>query len=433
MTIRTHHVALVHDGRVWTVEGALPTFVHHREDPDAPEPTRTATQLIADGVHAAPPVLLDGAEGEGLPDGLHVLALRGDPDGLTDGSWLPVAELPDPVGSRVRTALEQHAGTPPPRRPDWYGPGWHDRVEAWVDRSLAASGRRRTGSLRTHRVWAISAVHQVPTDDGSLWFKACCDLFRAEAALLAQVSQHLPDLVPVVVAADAAEGWLLMEPLAGAGDGDRAMGAAEVVAPVWAEAQLASLDWLDDLRAAGCPQRGLEATLAAWRAVRDGHPEVGLLAEEERAAVLASAGEVEARVRELWGVGLPDTLSHGDLHLGNVAYDGSVLRVFDWTDACVSHPFLDASHLAYFVASDADDGTAERLLRAFAEPWRAAFPGADVDRALALAPLADLVFQTVTFAAIADAAEDGAGEFPGVVAQLLRSAAREVGALPDAP
>ena len=159
--------------------------------------------------------------------------------------------------------------------------------------------------------------------------------------------------MPIVVAADDAEGWLLMEPLAGASD--RAEGAAEALAPVWAAAQLASLAWLDELRAAGCPDRGLGPTLAAWRDVLAHDPEMALLPDDERAAVLGAADEVEARVREFWSTGLPDTLAHGDLHPGNVAYDGQDLRLFDWTDACISHPFLDGSHLAYFVASDDAD------------------------------------------------------------------------------
>ena len=157
-------------------------------------------------------------------------------------------------------------------------------------------------------------------------------------------------------------------------------------------------------------------------------PEMALLPDDERAAVLGAADEVEARVREFWSTGLPDTLAHGDLHPGNVAYDGQDLRLFDWTDACISHPFLDGSHLAYFVASD--DADADLQLAAFAEPWREAYPEADVDRALALAPLADLVFQTVTFAAIAAATEDGAGDFTGTVAFLVKASARRVGALP---
>ena len=134
-------------------------------------------------------------------------------------------------------------------------------------------------------------------------------------------------------------------------------------------------------------------------------------------------------MREFWSCGIPDTLSHGDLHLGNVAYDGTTLRLFDWTDACVSHPLLDAAHLAAFAGSDI--GTASpAVVGDFTRHWRVACPDADVDRAVELAGLADLVFQSVTFAAIADATEDGADDFTGTVAFLSRAILREVGALP---
>ncbi len=88
---RTHHVALVHDDRVWATGGVLPTFVHDRDDDDAPDPTRTAAQLVAEGVHAAPPVLLGEDDGATVQDRLHVLVLRGDPTSVTGGEWVPVA------------------------------------------------------------------------------------------------------------------------------------------------------------------------------------------------------------------------------------------------------------------------------------------------------------------------------------------------------
>jgi aminoglycoside phosphotransferase (APT) family kinase protein len=303
-------------------------------------------------------------------------------------------------------------------------------VEAWIDAGLAGTRRRRTGPTEVHRVWSISAVLRVPTDGGELWFKACCDHFRAEAAILHRVARRLPDLVPVVVAVDDDRGWLLMEPLVGASDDDRAPGAPEALTPLWAAAQQASLGWLDELTDAGCPDRSVEPTLAAWRRVVATSPEMELLSAEERTALSSSTDEVEARVRELWSCGIPDTLSHGDLHLGNVAYDGSTLRLFDWTDACVSHPFLDAVHLAGFMQSDDGRSTLD-VARAVTMPWRSAYPDADVDRALELAVLADLVFQSVTFAAIDAATEEGADDFTGTVAWLSRAVLREVGALPE--
>jgi hypothetical protein len=191
------------------------------------------------------------------------------------------------------------------------------------------------------------------------------------------------------------------------------------VAPAWAQAQIAALDWLDELRAAGCPERGLEATLEAWHAVLATSPEMALLTDAERQELATGTVRAEALVREFWGCGIPDTLSHGDLHPGNVAYDGHEVRIFDWTDGCVTHPFLDGSHLARVLDwYGTGEGEADRVMQAHARPWRDAFPAADVDRALELAPLADLVFQTVTFAHIATAAEDGAGDFTGTVARL---------------
>lgn len=417
-SLRTHHVALVDDGAVLvTRDGSLPSFVQDLEDDDAPEPTAYATTLAGDGVHLAPVVTLPQEDTDVRPGRLHVLARRGAvPAGA---AWCRVGDLAEPWRTPVRRAVEEYAGEAPPRRPAWFRPGWHDRVEAWVDEQLSAAGGRRTAPIRTHRVWGISAVLEVPTDRGPLWFKACCDHFIAEAAIVHRLSRRIPHLVPVLAGADDEAGWLLMEPLRGASDRDRAPGAADAVAPEWARAQVAALDWLDEMRAAGCPDRGLDATLEAWRVVLDTSPEMALLTDAEREELATATGRAESLVREFWACGIPDTLSHGDLHPGNVAHDGQEVRIFDWTDGCVTHPFLDGSHLARVLDwYGTGEGEAERVMQAHAGPWRDAFPGADVDRALELAPLADLVFQTVTFAHIASAAEDGAGDFTGTVARL---------------
>ena len=429
-TTRTHHVALVNEGAVLVrPDGTLPRFEQDLEPDDGPDPTAYASTLVGPAVHLAPVARIPDAEGRTSRDSdrLHVVALRGEP--VEEGEWLAVEELPDPWAATVRSALQQHDGRAPALRPKWYRPGWHGEVESWVDAALAGTDRRRTAPVVVHRVWSISAVLRVPTDRGDLWFKACCDHFRAEAAILHRLSRRLPDLVPVLVAVDDDRGWLLMEPLVGASDDDRAPGAPAALAPVWTAAQLASLDWLDELAGAGCPDRTLDPTLAAWRHVLATSPEMELLTAEEREALLGAADEVEGRVRELWACGIPDTLSHGDLHLGNVAYDGTVLRLFDWTDACVSHPFLDGIHLASFVGFESGLEPSG-IMRDFAAPWRTACPEADVDRALELAGLADLVFQSVTFAGIAEATEDGADDFTGTVAWLSRAILREVGAAP---
>jgi hypothetical protein len=56
--------------------------------------------------------------------------------------------------------------------------------------------------------------------------------------------------------------------------------------------------------------------------------------------------------------------------------------------------------------------------------WRDAFPEADVDRALALAPLVNKVFQAISYEGIYRAQEPAARwEMPGIVAATLRELA----------
>ena len=248
--------------------------------------------------------------------------------------------------------------------------------------------------------------------------KAACDVFREEAAIHRVLAAHFPDDVPVLVAEDDDRGWLLMEPMRGSTEATRSSGATTALAARWPQVQLESLALLDELRTAGCPVRDADATVVAYRHALESSPELSALSADELAGLRGSVDEVERLVRELWDCGLPDTLSHGDLHLGNIAHDGAELRVFDLTDCCVSHPLLDAWHLACF---DDRGPLGDTLLAGFADAWRQAYPEARVDRAVQLAGVADLVFQVDTFSRIAAATEPASAyELGGIVPWLLR-------------
>lgn len=419
--LRTIHVALTDGERVWLDEsGDLPHFVQDVRVP-GPGATAVASRLLTDAVHVAPVVVIDDTTR------LHVLVPRdAEPD---RGGWAGMDALSEDLRDRVGRAVREHLGTPPAERPQWYRPGWHAGAEEWIDEQLRRSGRVRTGTMATHRVWSISAVYSVPTDAGDVWFKVCCDHFAGEAPIVDLLARRLPGLGLDVIGTDAQRAWLLTEPLAGvdaAEDADPSV-VVSVLGPAWAAAQMASLDWLPELRSAGAPDRTLEPTLRAWREAVRTSPEVASLTEDERAALAACTPAVEAALREFWACGFPDTLGHGDLHVGNVAWDGTDVRIFDWTDGCITHPFLDGTHLAMW-RSGRDDADASAEVAAVLEPWRQAFPDGDFERAVALAPLADDVFQTVTFDGIARTSEPGLGDFDGVVAMLTRTVVEWVSA-----
>lgn len=199
----------------------------------------------------------------------------------------------------------------------WCSRGWRDRFDAWVDGELALLDSGRAGPSAVAREWPLSLVAKVPTQSGDVYAKAVCAHFAAEPRITRWLSDRFPGRVPQV--------------LATASDdlGDRMLMAAFTSAEPTPTADL------------------LRRTVTVLAAVqRDCLPLVGELigvgAEDRRLALLPAA---------LDACGLPATLVHGDMHLGNVAIDtatpgGAVPLLYDWADACVSHPLLDVAQLA---------------------------------------------------------------------------------------
>jgi hypothetical protein len=82
---------------------------------------------------------------------------------------------------------------------------------------------------------------------------------------------------------------------------------------------------------------------------------------------------LEALVGELASAGIPDSIEHADLHHRSVFAGPDSLRILDWGDASVGHPFsslvvtFDVLRLANGLAED--DPWFARLRDAYLEPW----------------------------------------------------------------
>jgi hypothetical protein len=343
-------------------------------------------------------------------DGTVTNVLTGDGSStLEGGAWLPVdgAEGIDTLaltsGAAAairRTLAEQRDGVPDDGRADWFRPAWHDEVVEFVDRVATAQGFRRAGLPEPVRLWSLSAVLRIPVvrdgAAGDLWFKATCDGFHGEPALTAAVCRLEPDLMPRVLGVDAERAWMLMEPIPHADD-ETDPTHAPSVARALARLQLDTLPETDHLLAAGAPDRGLDATLTWLHTVLHDSVERDVMTAEQRGAAVEMEPWLVDQVRELWGLGLPDALSHGDLHLGNVAWGGEAPVFFDWTDLCVTHPYLDARTLARSAAQSGGEEALQAVWEAYAEPWRGAYPHVDHDRAWELAGTVERVFQAISY------------------------------------
>jgi Ser/Thr protein kinase RdoA (MazF antagonist) len=167
----------------------------------------------------------------------------------------------------------------------------------------------------------------------------------------------------------------------------------------YAGMQIQSIGAIDDLLAAGCQNRRLaglhdriDADLADTAAMMPDDPDpltADALTEEEVDRVRSQAGRLHDAVDTLARGPVPETLDHGDLHAGNIVETGSTMRIFDWSDACIGHPFFSLLTFLDFHAPPGGAGGRQALETAYLEPWTSFAPMPALRDALAAAtPLA---------------------------------------------
>ena len=90
------------------------------------------------------------------------------------------------------------------------------------------------------------------------------------------------------------------------------------------------------MRPAGVPD-------AVERLLEDDHAlmlgESDELRRDQRDELRRRLPELRALVEELEAFGIPATIQHDDLHDGQVFVRDGDVRILDWGDSCISHPF----------------------------------------------------------------------------------------------
>lgn len=213
----------------------------------------------------------------------------------------------------------------------------------------------------------------MPTADGLCWFKACQPQQAFEARLTAELFSRWPDRVALVLGVEPERGWLLTA------DAGRSIGSLgnppelwARILPRYAELQMGERAFVDDHLAHGVLDLRVE-TLPGWYSTlleRDlplAEPEVAALRRFER-----RFGELCA---ELAAESPTDTIQHDDLHVNGVWIKGDEMRVMDWGDTSIGHPFFSL-YVTFRFLEMADHGglaphdpSFARLRDAYLEPW----------------------------------------------------------------
>jgi hypothetical protein len=218
------------------------------------------------------------------------------------------------------------------------------------------------------RPWAT--VFRVPLARGSAYFKACRPVQAFEPRLTAALAERWPDRVAEVLAFDEARAWLLTAdagaPLVDLGNPPERW--LEVL-PRYAELQRGEAARVAEHLEAGVPDlRPGTLTDRFDHLLTADVP----LDEKERDVARALRSALATLEGELADGPVGDSVDHADLHNRSVFALGDRLRVLDWGDASIGHPFVSLVVTFDYLRETglpAGDHWFDRLRDAYLEPW----------------------------------------------------------------
>jgi hypothetical protein len=296
--------------------------------------------------------------------------LRADWQPPVGSRWVSAAELAELelAQPEQRPALERYfteLTEAPPLRPPWAVAGWYASAVVWIEAQLTRLGYTLSAPVEQIKSCGLSCVLRAQTSAGAVYFKISppLPLFAAEPQIVAALATRYPALVPTPLAIDAERSWLLLADLGAElrAQPDPALWTAAFSAH--GQMQRGTVGDIAWLRANGCVDRSLERLAAQIDPLLASDEVRRMLKPDEIAQLRAVAPELRERCAELMRSGPPPTLVHGDLHGGNIALRDGRLSIFDWTDACVGHPFIDLPVMMWDITDVFPDPAVQAAIR----------------------------------------------------------------------
>lgn len=257
----------------------------------------------------------------------------------------------------------------PAQRPPWARPGWLRDVREWIEDEVRRLGYVLVG-LEQVKHWSISSVLRVATDGPDVYFKVPMrlPLFADEAVVTLRLAERFPGYVPTPLAVEPEHGWMLVPDFRELFGWKAPFEIRLDMLRRFAGLQRRTAALTDELLADGCLDRRLAILEGQIDPLLNDPEAVHRLTADEVAELRQLGPTLKDICRRLADYDIPPTLVHGDLHLGNVARIDGKLHYFDWTDACISHPFVDLLSLQW----ERHEANRADLLNAYLEPWERA-------------------------------------------------------------
>ncbi len=318
---------------------------------------------------------------ENLDQAVYVVVCRG-PHQLTgpDYKWVPTTDSGLSAADEF-WVLRWLGRRECPLRP-WFELEWMDRVLTYIDAVQAEFGMARIGHVSQIKHWALSSVIRIETTKGAVFFKAASSGAAIDPILLGRLAARWPKSVPTLLAHSPQNNWWITEDHC-AREGpaltfEERLACIELLAHMQIDTATDS-SILSGLPIKRCSLDQFAGSIPSllerqdrWNTAPADHEHWWPLDDEQR-NTWCSLGptlieHVHALADRTAALGIPLTLIHGDVHLGNMAARDGVPILHDWANGMVAHPFFDLAMMFKSV----DDDVAQKCLTSYLGPWHQA-------------------------------------------------------------
>ncbi|AXQ97361.1 MULTISPECIES: phosphotransferase [Pseudoalteromonas] len=276
--------------------------------------------------------------------------------------------------------------------------GWKLDAKYWIENTLKQLNYKKVDEPIIVEDWFLGDVWRIPTEKGNVYFKATASLplFSNEAGVCDFLAHIFKGKVPEVLAIDKGRRWQLTSDFGEPLDEDVDLTVWNDAYQVWGEIQSLSVEHVDKLRQSGCQSRSIEnlSTQLIWHF---NQPEIAAILTDRNIVFDNNfLSNLEIAIHKLKEYSLPDCLVHGDLHESNMARTAESYLFFDWSDACVTHPFMDGNFIYQF----SETNLKQKLIKNYLSNWRHYLPELELQRAWQAAEPVCYAHHTLSYASI---------------------------------
>lgn len=252
-------------------------------------------------------------------------------------------KLPEHKSVIEEYLIEIESGDISEVRSPWAKTGWFDSACQWINQQLSELNYQQLAPVECIKTWGISCILRVGTNNGNLYLKeaSTLPLFCNEPVVTKELAKIFPEHIPTVLSINSERHWMLLADFGEPIGRNSSVKVKKDVYPLLAQIQIKSVEHIDNLLNVGCLDRRLEKLASQIDALFNDEIVLSQLKDREIKQLHTLVPHLKNLCSQLADYKIPQTLVHGDLHLGNVALYNNNYLFFDWTDSCIAHPFFD--------------------------------------------------------------------------------------------